>query len=103
MLSATPDQMEPPHQSGTTDAVTGAAAAAATATDFACLNVPLPGVGTVRLPPPHHLAFYLGVGALAALDCIEWPVALLLAVGKALADNRSHASLREFGEALESL
>jgi hypothetical protein len=41
------------------------------------------------------------VAALVALECLEWPIAVVLATGKALADNRHSAVLREFGEALE--
>jgi hypothetical protein len=61
----------------------------------------LPVVGDVSLPPPEHLVWYAGVAALVALECVEWPVALLLATGKVLADNRHSAALREFGDALE--
>jgi hypothetical protein len=64
-------------------------------------NVSLPVVGEVSLPPPQHLVWYAGVAALVALECVEWPVALLLATGKALADNRHSAVIREFGDALE--
>ena len=63
--------------------------------------VSLPLVGDVTLPPPQHLVWYAGVAALVAVECVEWPVALLLATGKALADNRHSAVLREFGDALE--
>jgi hypothetical protein len=63
--------------------------------------VSLPLVGDVNLPPPQHLVWYAGVVALVAVECIEWPVALLLATGKALADNRHSAVLRELGDALE--
>jgi hypothetical protein len=65
------------------------------------LKVSLPVLGDVQLPPPHHLVWYGGVAALVALECIEWPIALVLATGKALADNRHSAMFREFGEALE--
>jgi hypothetical protein len=61
----------------------------------------LPVVGDLNFPPPHHIVWYAGVGALVALECIEWPIALILATGKALADNRHSAMLREMGEALE--
>jgi hypothetical protein len=61
----------------------------------------LPVVGRVSLPPLEHLAWYGGVAALTAAELIEWPVALVLAVGRVLADNRSHRTLRSFGEALE--
>src|SRR5439155_24468141 len=64
-------------------------------------QVSLPLMGDVQLPPLHHLVWYGGVAALVAFECLEWPVALLLATGKALADNRHSALLREFGEALE--
>jgi hypothetical protein len=64
-----------------------------------CLSLPV--VGDVQLPPLHHLVWYGGVAALLALECLEWPVALVLASGKVLADNRHSAMLAEFGEALE--
>src|SRR5579884_1265072 len=38
---------------------------------------------------------------LTVAEVIEWPVALLLGVGRALADNRHSETLREFGEGLE--
>ena len=61
----------------------------------------LPWLGDVSLPPIDHLAWYAGVATLTAIELIDWPVAVLLAVGKALADNRSHRTLRSLGEALE--
>lgn len=63
--------------------------------------VVVPFVGTFTLPPPQHLAWYAGVGLLALFDLVDWPVALILAVGKALADNRRNATLRELGDALD--
>jgi hypothetical protein len=65
------------------------------------LHLSVPLVGDVQLPPLHHLVWYGGVAALVALECLEWPVALVLTAGKVLADNRHSAMLREFGEALE--
>lgn len=61
----------------------------------------VPGVGDVMLPPADRLAFYLGVAALAALEVIEWPVALAVAAGHLMADNARSTTLRDFGEALE--
>ncbi|MFR9799532.1 hypothetical protein ACL02U_27110 [Streptomyces sp. MS06] len=55
----------------------------------------------VELPPPEQLAFLAGVGALAAFEIIEWPVALVLGVGHQLAHSHHGRMLREFGEALE--
>lgn len=66
-------------------------------------SVSLPVVGNVLLPPPDHLAWYLGVGALSVLEMIDWPVAAVLVVGRLLADNRRNKMLAEFGEALETL
>ncbi len=65
------------------------------------VRVSLPVLGDVQLPPPQHLVWYAGVAALVAVECIEWPIALVLATGKILADNRHSAVLQEFGEALE--
>jgi hypothetical protein len=66
------------------------------------VTVSLPAVGRVHLPPGPHLAFYAGLGLLGALEVVEWPIIVLLGVGKALADNRSHTTLQEFGDSLES-
>jgi hypothetical protein len=65
------------------------------------LTVTLPGnIGTLHLPEPDRLAFYGGIGALAAFGILDWPVAVVLGVGHALADDHHHQCLAEFGEAL---
>jgi len=61
----------------------------------------LPLLGTVALPSGDELAFLAGVGVLAAFEVIEWPVAVLLGVGHALALDHRHRLLHDFGEALE--
>lgn len=63
--------------------------------------VTLPIVGKVRLPRPEQLAFYGALGALVAVEIIEWPVALALGVGHALIQNEHHRVAEEIGEALE--
>lgn len=55
----------------------------------------------IELPPVDQLAFLAGLGALTALELIEWPVALAIGVGHELARTRHGKALREFGEALE--
>lgn len=55
----------------------------------------------LELPPRDQLAFLAGLGFLTALDLIEWPLALAIAVGHELARSRHGKALREFGEALE--
>jgi hypothetical protein len=60
----------------------------------------LPGVGTVMLPPPQHLAWYGGITAVAALGFLEWPVAAVLVVGHLLAQDHHNRLIHDFGEAL---
>ena len=55
----------------------------------------------LELPPPEQLAFLAGIGVLTAVEILEWPVALVLAVGHQLAHSHHGLVLREFGEALE--
>lgn len=55
----------------------------------------------VELPSRDQLAFLAGLGVLAALEVIEWPVAVAIAVGHKLAHSHHGRALREFGEALE--
>ncbi|MFI7504255.1 hypothetical protein ACIBVL_38415 [Streptomyces sp. NPDC049687] len=84
--------------SGADSTAAGAAAERAVAHNTVALEV----FGTrLELPPPDHLAFLAGVGVLAAVNVLEWPVALVLAVGHQLAHNHHSRVLREFGEALE--
>jgi hypothetical protein len=65
------------------------------------VRLTLPGVGTVSLPPPKHLAWYGGIAAVAALGCLEWPVAALLMAGHLLAQDHHNRLIHDFGEALE--
>ncbi|ABG94950.1 conserved hypothetical protein [Rhodococcus jostii RHA1] len=64
--------------------------------------VNLPIVGSVGIPRPEHLAFYAALGALAALEIIEWPVAAIIAAGHVMAAEKHHRALHEIGDALES-
>jgi hypothetical protein len=67
----------------------------------ASVRITLPFFGDVALPPVDHLLWYAAVAVLALAGILEWPVAFILAAGKALADNRSHRAWQEFGLALE--
>ncbi len=51
-------------------------------------------VNSVRenLPSPGQLAFYGGLGALAALSVIEWPVAAAIGVGTVVAQRASEGT-----------
>jgi len=64
------------------------------------VHLELPVVGVVHLPPADELVFIGGVAGLAIAGLLEWPVALLLGVGHALATNRHNKLLRSFGDAL---
>lgn len=68
-----------------------------------CITLDLPFGVHLELPGVEHLAWYGAVGALAALGVVDWPVALVLGIGKALADNRSSQALRDFGQALDEV
>ena len=63
--------------------------------------VDLPIVGRVRIPRPDQLAFYGGLAALAAIEIIDWPVALIIATGHALANNNHNRVAEQLGEAME--
>jgi hypothetical protein len=64
------------------------------------VHVPL--VGEVMIPPPDRVFFYVGVGVLAAVGIIEWPLAAVVAAGHVMADQRIFSRLRGLGEAAES-
>ncbi|MGA2930818.1 MAG: hypothetical protein ABSE98_01875 [Acidimicrobiales bacterium] len=55
----------------------------------------------IETPPVEHLVFYAGVGVLAAIEIIEWPVALLLTAGHLLADLTNRPALQGLGEVME--
>lgn len=55
----------------------------------------------LETPPVEHLAFYVGLGALAAAEIIEWPVAVALAAGHVLIGLTHRPALKELGEALD--
>jgi len=55
----------------------------------------------IETPPVEHLVFYAGIGVLAVIEIIEWPVALLLTAGHLLADATHRPALQGLGEVLE--
>ena len=78
-----------------------ASAAATTAAGKNSLNVDLPCVGAVELPPPNQLAFIGGLAVLIGVGLMEWPVGLALGVGHVLATSHHNKLLQDFGDALE--
>jgi hypothetical protein len=65
--------------------------------------VKLPLVGQMEIPRPEQLAYYGGLAALAALELIDWPVALVIATGHLLASNHHNRLLEDLGEAMEEV
>ena len=65
------------------------------------VTVDLPVTGKLKLPRPEELAYYVGLGVLAAAEIIDWPVALVLAAGHALTSSHHNRVAQELGEALD--
>jgi hypothetical protein len=63
--------------------------------------VNLPVLGQLEIPRPEQLAYYGGLAALAALELIDWPVAVVIATGHLLASNHHNKVLEELGDAIE--
>jgi hypothetical protein len=55
----------------------------------------------LETPPIEHLAFYIGLGALVAVNLVEPPVAVALTVGHVLIDITRRPGLQALGEALD--
>lgn len=51
-------------------------------------SVELPIIGRVPVPSPRQLAIYAALGGLAAIEIIDWPVALAMGVGSALVSRK---------------
>ncbi|WP_413644504.1 hypothetical protein [Micromonospora sp. RTP1Z1] len=67
-----------------------------------CRRVEIPLLGEVAVPPPDKVTYYAGLGVLAALQVIEWPLALVITAGHLLADQHMSGLVKGVGEALES-
>lgn len=59
----------------------------------------LPVLGRVQVPPPEQLAYYGALGILAALEIIDWPVALLVGAGHLLIQNEHSRMVERSGGA----
>ncbi len=49
-----------------------------------------------------RLAWYLGLGLMAVFDVIEWPLAIVIAVGHEIAHRARTEALRELAEGIEA-
>jgi hypothetical protein len=51
---------------------------------------------------PGHVAWYLGVAVMALFEVIEWPLAIVIAVGHEIAHRSRNKALRELAEGIEA-
>ncbi|RZB19092.1 hypothetical protein StrepF001_09265 [Streptomyces sp. F001] len=98
--TVTPQDARPVQPGATSTGAKSASAAAERAVAHNTVTLDVFGA-RLELPPPPQLAFLAGVGVLVALKILEWPVALVLAVGHQLVHSQHGRVVREFGEALE--
>ncbi|MGZ6589920.1 MAG: hypothetical protein ACXVHX_37420 [Solirubrobacteraceae bacterium] len=52
-------------------------------------------------PDLARVAWYAGLGALVALEVVEWPIAALLAASHIIEHNARHAIVKQLTEGLE--
>ncbi len=65
-------------------------------------SVKLPGTSTkINLPDRGGLLWYAGIGVMAAVELVEWPITLLLA-GTHFVENHSHSrDMQELAEGID--
>lgn len=65
-------------------------------------SVQLPGLGRLILPDKQGLVWYAGIGMMAAVEMIEWPIAALVA-GTHFIENHTHnRDLQQLADGIES-
>lgn len=66
-------------------------------------GVTLPVTGwVIPLPTSAQIPWIAGLGIAAAIELIDWPVAILLAVGHTIMTNSKNQQLRELAEGIEA-
>lgn len=66
-------------------------------------QITLPVTGwTLMLPPRREWPWIGGVVLVAALDLIDWPVALIVAIGHTIMTNSHNEQLRELADGIEA-
>ncbi|MEU2006389.1 hypothetical protein ACH47B_31530 [Rhodococcus sp. NPDC019627] len=96
MADNTPRAEETPSRDAHRDAV-------ARVREASGFTVQLPLLGRVPVPRPEQLAFFAAIGLLAAVEIIEWPVALTIAAGHILIADQHNRAVQEIGEVLEAV
>lgn len=68
--------------------------------------VPRRRVRQLRSAPqlPHHprIAWYAGLAVMAAIEVIEWPLAILMMLGHEISHRAHNEALRDFAEGVEA-
>jgi hypothetical protein len=66
-------------------------------------HVTLPLIGLrIDLPRPERLAWYAGLGLMAAFELVDWEVALIIGLGHLIADNAHNETIAELASGAES-
>jgi hypothetical protein len=64
--------------------------------------MPVRHSGALAQPPPPRRAWYAGLALLAALELIDWPLAIVIMLGHEIAHRAHSEALRNFAEGLEA-
>ena len=51
---------------------------------------------------PEHLAWYVGLTVMALFEVVEWPIAIVIAVGHEIAHRSRNRGFRELAEGIEA-
>jgi len=66
-------------------------------------HVTLPLIGVrIDLPRPERLAWYAGLGLMAAFELVDWELALIIGLGHLIADNAHNETIAELARGAES-
>lgn len=66
-------------------------------------HVTLPLIGLrIDLPRPERLAWYAGLGVMAAFELVDWELALVIGLGHLIADNAHNKTIAELASGAES-
>jgi len=55
-----------------------------------------------RLPQHPRIAWYAGLAAMAAVEIVEWPLAILMMLGHEISHRAHNEALRDFAEGVEA-
>ena len=66
-------------------------------------HVTLPLIGLrVEVPRPERLAWYAGLGLMAAFEIVDWELALVIGLGHLITDNVHNQTIAELASGAEA-